>query len=707
MNSTLMCRRQFMRTAAAAALWQLSPAYASQNDTPTLTGLPRSADGSLHLTIDHHPFRVGQRVGQAIAVNGSIPGPLLRLREGQDAVIQVDNRLNEVSSIHWHGFIIPPDMDGVPGVSFGGIPAGGSFTYRFPVRQSGTYWAHSHSGGQEFKGLYLPVIIEPKQPEPFHYDREYVVMLSDWSFDSPQKVLSKLKKEAGYYNFHKRTVGTFVDDVERNGLRPTIQDRLSWSKMRMDPTDFADVTGFTEDFLLNGLPPADNWTGLFHPGERVRLRVIDAASMTLFDFKIPGLKMTVVLADGQYVEPVEVDEFRIAPGETYDVLIEPQDQAYTVYAAALDRSGYTRGTLAPRPAMSAPVPPLGKPPIRTMADMGMDMSCMTNASGEGMAGMSGMGSMKAPPKAGSGMPASNGGAQDMASMPGMSKGTSGQNSAGMANMAGMNVGGSTAAAQQQSAQALKERTASAVSSGMSTNGSAMHGMETANGAKAQADQVRHQAMSGMNMGGKMGGSTEGMRIDVPGRGLQGPSLPGSAHFMHDKDTHGPGNSSVAMVECNRLDDAGSGFSEADGKVLTYADLRSPYAWPDQRTPTREVELHVTGNMDRYMWSFDGKKYSDAPEPIHFKYGERLRLILVNDTMMEHPIHLHGMWMYLENGAGANQPRKHTIIVSPAERVSLAITADEPGRWAFHCHLLLHMEMGMFRVVETSEKGATV
>lgn len=694
MKLSLVGRREFLRSAGAlAALWQFAPAYAWQDESHILPGLPKAADGSLRLTLDNHQFSLDGRTGDAIAVNGSIPGPLLRLREGEDVVIHVENRLSEISSIHWHGFIIPPEMDGVPGVSFGGIPAGGSFTYHFPVRQSGTYWAHSHSGGQEFKGLYFPIIIDPKEPEPFHYDREYIVMLSDWSFDPPQKVLSKLKKQAGYYNFHKRTAGTFINDAERNGLVPTVKDRLSWSKMRMDPTDFADVTGFTESFLLNGLPSSENWTGLFRQGERVRLRVIDAAAMTLFDFKIPGLKMTVVLADGQYVEPVEVDEFRIAPGETYDVLIEPQDRAYTVYAAALDRSGYTRGTLAPRPAMNAPVPPLGNPPIRTMADMGMDMSCMENMSSPSMTATSGM----------SAAPKSNNDMQGMAGMGGMAKTKSEQKPAPMSDMPGMGAGSATSSAQQQSAEALRQRTRSAESSGISTNGSAMHGMRMANNTKKM---WRQQTMSGISMGGGMG-NMQGMRIDVPGNALQGPSLPGGAHFMHDKDTHGPGNSSVAMVECSRLDDAGSGFTEADGKVLTYADLRSPHPWTDQREPAREVELHVTGNMNRYMWSFDGKKYSDAPEPIHFNYGERLRLILVNDTMMEHPIHLHGTWMYLENGAGANQPRKHTIIVKPAERISLAITADAPGRWAFHCHLLLHMEMGMFRVVEISPKDKTV
>lgn len=692
-------RRQFLSGAAAfAALWRGIPSFAMQIEAGRQPGLMRGPDGAWRLSIDSHPFNVNGRTGSGIAVNGSIPGPLLRFREGEDVVVHVDNRLDEITSIHWHGFIIPPDMDGVPGVSFGGIPAKSTFTYRIPVRQSGTYWAHSHSGGQEFRGLYLPIIIDPAEPEPFQYDRDFVVMLSDWSFDSPEKVLSKLKKEAGYYNFHKRTVGTFISNVQQNGMGPTVKDRLSWSKMRMDPTDFADVTGFTESYLLNGLPSSTAWTGLFQPGERVRLRIIDGAAMTLFDFKIPGLKMTVVLADGQYVDPVDVDVLRIAPGETYDVLLEPKDQAYTVYAAALDRSGFVHGTLAPQIGLTAAVPALGKPPIRTMSDMGMDMSCMEDTTG--MAGMAGMtaDAKQELNRATSGLPPGDK-ETAMANMPGKTSVPSAGKQTSMTDMPGMG----TEEAQKRSAAALKQRTQSAGQAGMSTTGGEMHGMKMANKTKQSADQVRQQSMRGMKMANMK--DTTGMRIDVPGLGLQGASLPGSAHFMHDNKTHGSGNSMVAMVECNRLDDPGSGFTEADGKVLTYADLRSPHPWPDLREPTREVELHVTGNMDRYMWSFDGKKYSDAPEPIHFAHGERLRLILVNDTMMEHPIHLHGMWMYLENGAGAHQPRKHTIIVKPAERVSLAITADAVGRWAFHCHLLLHMEMGMFRVVEVSPEQA--
>ena len=606
-----MRRREFLQTTAYGAagfmLAPSAPAYA-WTDTKVAALRPQSApDGEVDLVIDEMPFVVNGRRGNAIALNGSVPGPLLRLRQGQDAVIRVNNRLKEASSIHWHGVILPKDMDGVPGVSFAGIPPQSTFTYRFEVLQSGTYWAHSHSGGQELLGLYFPLIIDPLDPEPFQYDRDYVVMLSDWSFESPAKIIANLKRVPGYYNFQRRTMGDFIGDVRRDGFGSTIGDRLEWSKMRMDPTDFADVTGYTYTYLMNGLTPAANWTGLFRPGERVRLRFINAGAMTYFDVRIPGLKMAVVQADGQNVAPVEIDEFRIGGGETYDVIVHPQGRAYTVFAESLDRSGYTRGTLAPRPGMTAALPPRRPRPLRTMADMGM----------------SGMDHSQHSEK-----PAADTGEHD-----------------------------------SHTAHAIEE--------------------------------IRHQILERRDPDHQTPQHNHEMVRSA------GPVLPGSPPVMHAPDTHGPGNSAVPMASRSRLDDPGSGFEGVEGKVLVYTDLQSLTPHSDRRDPEREIELHITGNMERYMWSFDGKKYSEAKTPIPFRYGERLRLILVNDTMMEHPIHLHGMWMDLENGHGVHQPRKHTISVKPAERLSVAITADAPGQWALHCHLLLHMELGMFRVVEVS------
>ena len=576
----------------------------------------------IDLAIAETPFRLESHTAPAITINGTIPGPVIRLKEGQPATLRVTNRLNEDTSIHWHGLLLPPAMDGVPGVSFAGIEPGATFTYRFPVRQSGTYWYHSHSGGQELQGMYAPMIIDPIEPEPFRYEREYVVMLSDWSFDSPETLFSNLKKQGGYYNFQKRAAGEFLRDVGRMGFWPAIQNYLMWDQMRMDPTDFADVTGYTFTYLMNGLSPAGNWTGLFRPGERVRLRLINAASMTFYDLRIPGLTMTVVQADGQNVQPVVVDEIRLGVAETYDVIVEPtEDRAYTLFAETMDRSGYARGTLAPRTGMAAAIPPRRPRPLRTMEDMGMSMEGMDMGGKKDPHGVMTMPDVE-----------SSGNIRKMKPSDGSSSTEHGQHDLGTPPI--------------QSAHTMPD----------------LHG----------GDHGRSR-------------------------------IPGAEPVKHGPDDHGPGNQMVAEYSQSRMGEPGRGLENSDRRVLLYTDLKSLVPNQDQREPEREIELHLTGHMNRYMWSFDGKKFSEANEPIRFRYGERVRLTFVNDTMMEHPLHLHGMWMHLENGAGAYLPRKHTVVVKPAERLSVAVTADAPGSWAFHCHLLFHMEAGMFRVVEVSDQ----
>jgi len=601
-----------------AAIPSLFPACASHRLRPMTSSSPQPSTLSgelIDLLISERSFILDGQTGTAMTINGTIPGPLIRLNEGQEVALRVTNHLPEITSIHWHGILLPPEVDGVPGVSFEGIQPGATFTYRFPVKQSGTYWYHSHSGGQELQGMYAPMIVDPAEPDPFQYDREYVVMLSDWSFESPETLLSNLKKQGGYYNFQKRAAREFFSDIRRMGFWPALQNYLMWDQMRMDPTDFADVTGYTLTYLMNGLSPAANWTGLFRPGQRVRLRFINAASMTMYDVRIPGLTMTVVQADGQNIQPVVVEEIRIGVAETYDVIVEPtEDRAYTIFAETIDRSGYARGTLAPRPGMEGKIPERRPRPLRTMEDMGMSMEGMRmdgvdmeHANGGGMA-MPGRGSSDERP---SSKPSAN-----------------------------------TSSMEHMQHDLHKDR---------------MPGMD---------DQSRSK-------------------------------IPGAEPVKHGPDDHGTGNQMVAEYSKNRFEEPGRGLENNPRRVLLYTDLKSLVPYPDQRAPEREIELHLTGHMERFMWSFDGKKYSDAKEPIRFHYGERVRFTFVKDTMIEHPLHLHGMWMHLENGAGPYLPRKHTVIVKPAERVSVAITADAPGRWAFHCHLLLHMEAGMFRIVEVS------
>ena len=597
-----MTRRRFLRTTAALGLltgWR-GLAFARPAGDPPDVVIRVSDGGTAELVIARTPLSIGGRQGSAVTINGTLPGPLLRFREGDTVTVKVTNRLDEPTSIHWHGVLVPQDMDGVPGVSFPGIRPGETFTYRYRLRQNGTYWYHSHSGFQEQAGFYAPIVIDPAEADPVAYDREYVVMLSDWTFEAPHRVLARLKKQSGYYNFQQRTVGDFFRDVARDGWEATVRERAMWGKMRMNPTDIADVTGYTYIYLVNGLAPGDNWTALFRPGERVRLRFIDAGAATLFNVRLPGLPMTVVQADGQNVQPVTVDEFQIAPGETYDVIVTPrEDRAYTIFAESMDRSGYGRGTLTPHPGMSAPVPALRQRPLRTMIDMGMDMGEMGGNEGA---------------------------------------------------MPGMEMGG---------------------------KGHAGHPP----GVPMPDEETAREGMAGPQPG-----------MEGPGMAHAGPIV-----ARHGPDTHGPGNASVAMVQRNRLGEPGAGLEGVGHRVLVYTDLKSLEPNRDRRPPGREIELHLTGNMENFMWGFDGKKWSEAKAPIQLAYGERVRITLVNDTMMEHPMHLHGMFKEIDNGAGAHGPRKHTITVKPAERLSFDLTADEPGNWVFHCHLLYHMDMGMLRV----------
>ncbi len=610
---------------------------------------PQTLRGSrFDLTYNPTPVNFTGKDRIATAINGSVPAPVLRWKEGDTVTLNVTNNLAEDTSIHWHGIILPEKMDGVPGISYAGIKPGETFNYRFPVTQSGTYWYHSHSGFQEQTGAYGAIIIDPIEPEPFSYDRDYVVMLSDWSDEDPNDIYAKLKKLSHYYNFRERTVGQMIDGIKEKGLEGYINERSMWNQMRMSDTDISDVTGYTYTFLMNGVTPADGWLGLFKRGEKVRLRFINGSAMTFFDVCIPGLKMTVVAADGQYIEPVSIDEFRIGVAETYDVIVEPKDdRAYTVFAQAIDRSGYARGTLTPDPALTAEVPAMDPAPVLTHGDMGMGMMHMNHGGGD----MSGMDHSKMGGGGMSGMDHSQmGGSGDMAGMDHSKMG-------GAGGMAGMD-----------------------------------HSQMSGSGGMAGMDHSTHN-MSGMSHGmGSMGGGKPMMGTGKAGHGSARP-------IVHAATEYGPHVDMRADGAQYRLDDPGVGLRNNGRRVLTYADLRNLNPTPDPREPGREIDLHLTGNMSRYMWSINGIKYADA-EPLRFNYGERLRINFVNDTMMNHPMHLHGMWSDLETGDGKHIPRKHTVIVQPGARISYLVTADARGSWAYHCHLIYHM-LGMFRKVVVS------
>lgn len=603
-----MDRRRFLGAAGAGLFVLGTPrnfAWSQSTKQSVLSG----AEFDLQIGATQVNFTGSERVGTV--VNGQIPAPLLRWREGDTITLRVSNALPVRSSIHWHGMIVPADMDGVPGLSFEGVPSGGTYTYRFKVNQYGTYWYHAHSRFQEQTGLYGPIVIEPRGGERHRTERDYVVLLSDWTDTDPERIFATLKKQSDYFNFGKRTAGDFVGDVREQGWRETVADRRMWGQMRMNPTDLLDVSGYAYTYLMNGIAPANNWTGLFSRGERVRLRFINGSAMSIFDVRIPGLKLTVVAADGQDVEPVSVDEFRIAVAEVYDVIVEPKDdRAYTIFAQAMDRSGYARGSLAPAAGLQAEIPPLDPRPLLTMSDMGM--------------------------------------AHDMS---------------------GMGHGG-------------------------------MHGGSSAPD-KSKQDSMEGMDHSQMDHGDKPASTMDHAAMEHAGMqhgAMQSPAL------NHAPAEFGPTVDQRVDQANGRLDDAGPGLRDNGRRVLTYADLHTLGGPIDRRDPGREIELHLTGHMERFIWSFNGTKFSEAV-PLRFQYGERLRITLVNDSMMTHPIHLHGMWSELQSEQGEFQVRKHTVTVNPAQRISYDVTADALGRWAYHCHLLYHMEAGMFREVEVSEKAA--
>jgi FtsP/CotA-like multicopper oxidase with cupredoxin domain len=560
----MLTRRQALKSAAAGGLMLglngLLPAWA-RSAAAGNKGIFELAGASFDLSVGHTAVAIDGRAGHAVTINGTLPGPLLRFRQGETITLRVSNGLDEDTSVHWHGLLVPFQMDGVPGVSFPGIRPGETFVYEFSAPQYGTYWYHSHSGLQEQSGHYGPIIIDPAGRDPIESDRDYVLVLSDWTFDHPHKLFAKLKKNNEVFNFQQRTAVDFVKDARRDGFGAAIADRAMWGQMRMTPTDIADVTGAAYAYLINGHATAENWTAIFDRGERVRLRIINASAMTIFNFRIPGLPMTVVQADGQNVQPVETDEFQIGVAETYDVIVRPEKaRAYAIVAESIDRSGQAVATLAPESGMTATAPLLRERPLLTHKDMGMAMA---------------------------------------------------------------------------------------------------HG--------------GHGSMDHRPMG------------------------EGAALQTHNHKA-GPGVDNLAMVPTDRLGEPGIGLESVPHRALAYAQLKSLEPNPDTRAPEREIEIHLTGNMERFMWSFDGQKFSESDGPVAtVTEGERVRFVMVNDTMMTHPIHLHGQFFEVVNGGGDFKPRKHTINVKPGERLAVDFTANA-GDWAFHCHLLFHMHAGMMQVV---------
>ncbi|WP_339616327.1 copper resistance system multicopper oxidase [uncultured Gilvimarinus sp.] len=604
-----LSRRRFVQGLAAGGVLATSPAWlqAAENSITALGNAPVLSGTDIDLVIAESPVNFTGVTRTATTINGSLPAPTLRFQEGDEVTIRVTNKLPVSTSIHWHGIILPFQMDGVPGISYKGIEPGQTFVYKFKLQQSGTYWYHSHSGFQEMTGMYGALIIEPKSGDRHTADKEHVIQLSDWTDEAPMSVFSKLKVQSDVYNFSQPTFFDFTRDVSNMGFKGALEKREMWNQMRMSPTDLADLSAATLTFLMNGTTPAGNWTGLFQRGERIRLRFINAASNSFYDVRIPGLKLTVIQSDGQDVKPVTVDEFRFGPGETYDVMVQPEDDAYTIFAQSMDRSGYARGTLATQKGLTAPVPELAPVEWLTMADM-MGAMAPQGMSQEGM------------------------------------------------NHDSMNKGA-------ESPHTMKQTKGDSAS---------MHGAMAMDHSMHKMNHSPQNALAtpsqSVNHASSEYGASVDMRVDMPR---------------------------------TNLGDPGIGLRNNGRRVLTLADLKSADGvLNDDRTPVRELELHLTGNMERYNWSFDGLEFGKST-PVSLHHGERVRVILQNDTMMTHPMHLHGMWSDLETDDGQLLVRRHTIPVQPAQRISFLTTPHDFGRWAWHCHLLFHMDAGMFREVVVS------
>ncbi|MDG6778822.1 copper resistance system multicopper oxidase [Thiomicrorhabdus sp. zzn3] len=671
-----LSRRTFIKGAVAGsalAAVNLKTALAAMPDSIPQASSPQVLSGTeFHLDIVEAQVNFTGQPQIATTVNGMLPSPTLMWQEGDEITLHVTNHLQEDSSIHWHGIILPFEMDGVPGLTFDGIKPGETFTYRFKVQQHGTYWYHSHSGFQEQTGMYGAIVIVPKESDPYEYQRDYVIQLSDWSDEDPHTIQAKLKKMPAYYNFKQRTLGDFFGEVSQKGFIQAFNDRKMWNEMAMSDRDLSDVTGYTYTFLMNGISPATHWRGLFKKGEKIRLRFINSSAMTFFDVRIPGLKMTVIAADGNLVQPVEIDEFRIGVAETYDVLVEPQDQsAYCLFAQAIDRSGYAVGSLTTDTAITAEIPEMDPLPILTHADMGMGMG------GHHMGHMSHDEAMQ------DDMMDRRLSAMDHSAHDDVAMSNDGPQMDHTAHVE-MNMSDTTPTMDQPMDHSMH-----------SGHANMNHTMDSMSDPDFPVDDV----MSSDNMNGTgmdaethlaMGHDSHAMTM------VDANTLPQNWPVEEAQVKWGAHTNMRAESPQYRLSDPGVGLRNNGRKVLTYADLKNLYTTRHDPQPDREIVMHLTGNMERYMWSIDGVPYSEA-EPMHFKYGERIRITFINNTMMNHPMHLHGMWSDLESGDLNYLPRKHTVIVQPGSKISYRVTVDAKGVWAYHCHMLFHMS-GMFRKV---------
>lgn len=587
-----------------------------------------------HLTIAQEDVRIRDNTAGAMTINGQIPGPTLYFEKGDTARIHVTNEMNAATSIHWHGLLVPPSMDGVPFVTQVPIQPGATFVYEFPIRQTGTYWYHSHSELQEQSGLYGSIVIDDGRHP---VDRAYVVLLSDWTTEDPHEVLRTLKRGSHWYALEKGASQSIFGAAKAGRLG----DYFSRELQRMPPMDIADVA--YDYFLSNGRPE----TALAaEAGEKVRLRVINGSATTYFHLNFSGGPMTIISADGQRVEPVKEDLFLIGVAETYDVLVTlPERGAYELRATAHDGSGVTSTWLGQgekHPARTIPRPDLYEPMAH--GDAGSVLA-LTPAAAMGM--------------------------------------SDARVEAGAFDHPGTGHGGHD--------MGLGEMPAAREHPGQHGGGGSMaRGMPDHHG-HGVAHKPEHDAMP---------------RESSPSAHVHG-QMPAAEHVGHEQMPAAGAHVSAARPFSHRF-----GLLEAD--VASRPELASeggkerpstPYARlkaaeptdPPAGAPVREIRLTLDGDMQRYTWFIDNQPVSEA-DTIRVREGEVVRFILINRTMMHHPMHLHGHFFRVINGQGDRAPLKHTVDVAPMATTVIEFYTDEIGDWLFHCHLLYHMKSGMTRLV---------
>lgn len=618
----------------------------------------------------------GTRV-QAMTVNGGIPGPTLRFTEGDLARIRVHNRMDVSTSIHWHGLLVPPDMDGVPNLTFPPIAPGSTFVYEFPIRQSGTYWYHSHTALQEQRGVYGSIVILPAEGLEPAADRDHVVLLSDWTDVDPHRVLRDLRRGNEWAALQRGT-GQSIFGAARAGR---LGDYFRRELQRMPAMDIADVA--YDRLFANGSTES---TLASEGGESVRLRLIDGSATTFFHVEFAGGPMTVVSADGIDVEPFEVDRLLIGVAETYDVLVQvPDDGSWELRATSHDASNYAsvwlgRGTRHEAPGVPYPnsyeIMMRELDPQRIFAwtpagSMGMpdrwvdegrfDQPGM-NMAGHGQMDHGAMGTGDAEHEG-----------MDHASM---DHGQTGHE--GMAHEA-PDHGTMDHDEVDHARMGHRENEPGAVDHSQMDHSQVDH--SDMNHGTTAPDEPEHASTAPGSAPEQMSGSRSDAEPRAPGR--TGKRFGRSFGWLE-----------TDLATRDRV--ASDGGEERPWPP--YERLRATQSTAlGTEQPVREIRLTLDGDMERYVWFLNNEPLS-ASDDIRIREGEVARFIMINRTMMHHPMHLHGHFFRVVNGQGDRSPLKHTVNVAPMSTTVIEFDANEVGDWFFHCHLLYHMKAGMARVV---------